>query len=52
MTASVISIADENTDRNQIFEGCDDLTIYAPAGSYAEKYAKSHGFDVIIMKLD
>ena len=41
MTDSVIFIADENTDRNQIFEGCNDLTIYAPKGSYAEKYAKT-----------
>ncbi len=27
----------------QCFEGCSKLTIHAPAGSYAEQYAKEHG---------
>jgi hypothetical protein len=40
MTDSVTSIADENETINQIFEDSKDLTIYAPSGSYAEKYAK------------
>ena len=37
ITESVKEIADTNGP----FEGCPNVTIYAPSGSYAEKYAKS-----------
>ncbi len=40
MTDSVTSIEDEEDVELNVFSGCDDLTIYAPAGSYAESYAK------------
>lgn len=37
---------------NNAFDGCEKAVFYCEKDSYAEKYAKSHGFDVIIMKLD
>ncbi len=30
-----------------VFDGCTSLSIYCPAGSYAEQYAKSYGIDCI-----
>ena len=30
------------------FEGCDNLTIYAPASSYAEQFAKEKGIPFVI----
>jgi hypothetical protein len=29
------------------FSSCPKLTIYCPAGSYAEKYAVSYGYSVV-----
>ncbi len=40
MTDSVTSIEDEEDVELNVFIYCDNLTIYAPAGSYAESYAK------------
>lgn len=37
---NVVYIADNS------FEGCAAITFICPAGSYAEKYAAAHGFDV------
>ena len=31
-----------NIDDELVFEGCDNLTIYAPAGSYAESFANEN----------
>lgn len=44
--ASVTEIADD------AFTGCNMAVFYCEAGSYAEQYAKNHGFTVINMKLD
>lgn len=43
--SSVESIADD------AFEGCNKAVFYCEAESYAEHYARSHGFKVVIMNL-
>lgn len=44
ISAKMESIADD------AFEGCGNIVFYCPAGSYAEKYANRHGFQVIHMQ--
>lgn len=44
MTNSVTDIAE---GANPSFEDCDNLTIYAPAGSYAEQYAKNNNIPFV-----
>lgn len=43
---NVVDIADD------AFDGCGNAVFYCETGSYAEQYAKKHGFTVINMKLD
>lgn len=33
---------------NDVFRGCEKLTIHAPAGSYAEQFAKEKGIPIVI----
>ena len=43
VTESLTSIYDDDS----VFSGCENLTIYAPAGSYAETYAKEKGINFV-----
>ncbi len=45
ISSNILDIADD------AFEGCNRATFYCPEDSYAEKYAKTHGFNVINMEL-
>lgn len=33
---------------NNVFRGCEKLTIHAPAGSYAEQFAKENGIPIVL----
>lgn len=45
VSSNILDIADD------AFEGCNGITFYCAEGSYAENYAKTHGFNVINMEL-
>lgn len=44
---SVTEIAENSNSSYSAFDDCDNLTIYAPAGSYAEQYAKDNNIPFV-----
>jgi len=40
-----------NTIADDAFEGCENAVFYCEENSYADSYARKHGFNIINMKI-